>query len=48
MVHSEATPVETTTAVSTDGGELSPIVVDVSRVVEAGNPVFKEAASAAE
>jgi len=47
VVHSEATPVETATAVSTDGGS-SAVVVDASRVVEAGSPVLKEAASAAE
>jgi|AntDeeMetagen134_2_1112570.scaffolds.fasta_scaffold07499_1 hypothetical protein len=45
VVHSESTPVETATAVSTDGGS-SAIVVDASRVVETGSPALKEAASA--
>ena len=48
VVHSEAPPVETATAVSTDGGDYSSIVVDASRVTEAGSPALKEAASAAE
>ena len=47
VVHSEDTPVETATAVSTDGGS-SAVVVDASRVVEAGSSALKEAASAAE
>jgi len=47
VVHSEATPVETATAVSTDGGDSS-IVVDASRVTETGSPALKEAAPAAE
>jgi putative transposase len=46
VVHSEATPAETATAVSTDGG--SSVVVDASRVVETGSPALKEAAAAAE
>jgi putative transposase len=41
VVHSEETPVETATAVSTDGG--SSLIVDASRVVETGSPVLKEA-----
>ena len=45
VVHSEDTPVETATAVSTDGGDSSSIIVDASRVVEAGSPALKEAAS---
>jgi len=48
VVHSEATPVETATAVSTDGGDSSSTCVDASRVVETGSPVLKEAAPAAE
>ncbi|NGM68458.1 IS200/IS605 family element transposase accessory protein TnpB [Natronolimnobius sp. AArcel1] len=49
VVHSEATPVETATAVSTDGcGFSASNQVDASRVVEAGSPCLKEAASAAE
>ena len=48
VVHSEDMPVETATAVSTDGGEHSSFVVDASRVVEAGSSALKEAASAAE
>ena len=43
-----STPVETATAVSTDGGEYSSIVVDASRVTEAGSLALKEAAPAAE
>ncbi|MFP8890007.1 RNA-guided endonuclease InsQ/TnpB family protein [Natrialbaceae archaeon A-CW2] len=43
VVHSEETSVETATAVSTDGGEYSSIVVDASRVTEAGSPALKEA-----
>jgi putative transposase len=42
VVHSEDTPVETATAVSTDGGNAS-IRVDASRVVETGSPALKEA-----
>ncbi len=42
VVHSEETPVETATAMSTDGGS-SAVVVDASRVVEAGSPALKEA-----
>lgn len=42
VVHSESTPVETATAVSTDGGDTS-IVVNASRVVETGSPALKEA-----
>ncbi|EJN57951.1 hypothetical protein HSB1_33680 [Halogranum salarium B-1] len=42
VVHSEETPVETATAVSTDGGSQA-VVVDASRVVETGSPVLKEA-----
>jgi len=34
--------------VSTDGGEYSSIVVDASRVTEAGSLALKEAAPAAE
>ncbi|MFC6993244.1 RNA-guided endonuclease InsQ/TnpB family protein [Haladaptatus sp. GCM10025707] len=48
VVHSEATPAETATAVSTDGGNSSSFVVDASRVVETGSPALKEAAPAAE
>jgi putative transposase len=48
VVHSEATPVETATAVSTDGGEYSSIIVDASCVVEAGSSALKEAVPAAE
>ncbi|MFC6992293.1 RNA-guided endonuclease InsQ/TnpB family protein [Haladaptatus sp. GCM10025707] len=44
VVHSELMPVETATAVSTDGGESSSIVVDASRVSEAGSPALNEAA----
>lgn len=47
VVHSEDTPVETATAVSTDGGLFSN-VVDASRVTEAGSSALTEAASAAE
>jgi len=47
VVHSEDTPVETATAVSTDGGS-SAAVVDASRVVETGSSALKEAALAAE
>ena len=43
VVHSEGTPAETATAVSTDGGDYSPIVVDASRVIETGSPALKEA-----
>ena len=43
--HSELTPVETATAVSTGGG--APFVVDTSRVTETGSPALKKAASAA-
>ncbi|WP_458207122.1 RNA-guided endonuclease InsQ/TnpB family protein [Haladaptatus sp. NG-SE-30] len=43
VVHSEDTPVETATAVSTDGGDSSSIVVDANRVVETGSPALKEA-----
>jgi putative transposase len=43
VVHSEATPVETATAVSTDGGDSSSIIVDASRVTETGSPALKEA-----
>lgn len=43
VVHSEVTPVETATAGSTDGDENSSIVVDASRVTEAGSPALKEA-----
>ncbi|MFC6992344.1 RNA-guided endonuclease InsQ/TnpB family protein [Haladaptatus sp. GCM10025707] len=46
VVHSEDTPVETAIAVSTDGGESSSIVVDASRVSEAGSPVLNERVSA--
>jgi len=42
VVHSEDTPAETVTAVSTDGGDPS-IVVDASRVVETGSPALNEA-----
>ena len=42
VVHSEDTPAETATAVSTDGGD-TPIVVDGSRVVETGSPALNEA-----
>jgi len=49
VVHSEATPVETATAVSADGsGSSASHVVNARRVVEAGSPALKEAASAAE
>ncbi|WP_136590499.1 RNA-guided endonuclease InsQ/TnpB family protein [Salinigranum halophilum] len=48
VVHSEETPVETATAVSTDGGDSSSIVVDASRVTETGSPALKEATPVAE
>ncbi len=41
------TPVETATAVSTDGGDAS-VAVDASRVVEAGSRVLKETVSTVE
>lgn len=48
VVHSEGTPVETATAVSTDGsGHSVSQVVDASRVVEAGSRALKEAVSTA-
>ncbi|MEF8870420.1 MAG: transposase [Haloarculaceae archaeon] len=47
VVHSEATPVETATATSTDGGS-SFVEVDASCVVEAGSRALKEPASAGE
>jgi len=47
VVHSEATPVETVTATSTDEG-LSFVEVDASRVVKAGSPTLKEPAAAGE
>ncbi|WP_303704350.1 hypothetical protein [Haloquadratum walsbyi] len=43
MSHSEATPVETATAVSTTGGDSSSIVVTTSRVTETGSPALKQA-----
>ncbi len=43
VVHSEATPVETATAVSTDGGADASTSVDASCVVDAGSAVLKEA-----
>ncbi len=48
VVHSEDTPVETATAVSTDGSDSSSIVVDASRVTETGSPTLKEATTVAE
>lgn len=49
VVHSEATPVETATAVSTDGSGYSATnVVDASCVTEAGSRALKEAVSTAE
>ena len=48
VVHSEDTPVETATAVSTDGGDSSSIIVDASRVVESGSSALKEATPVAE
>lgn len=48
VVHSEDTPVETATDVSTDGGDYSSIVVDASRVTETGSPALKEATAVAE
>ena len=48
VVHSDETSAETATAVSTDGGEHSPIVVDASRVTEIGSPGLKEATPVAE
>jgi putative transposase len=48
VVHSEATPAETATAVSTDGGEYSSIIVDARCVGEAGSSALTEAAPAAE
>ena len=42
VVHSEDTPVETATALSTDGGDSSSIVVDASRVTETGSSDLKE------
>ncbi len=47
VVHSEGTPVETGTAVSTDGG-CTAAAVDASRVTEAGSRALKEAVSTAE
>jgi len=47
VVHSEATPVETATAASTDGGRES-VAVDASRVAEAGSRVLKETVSTVE
>jgi putative transposase len=47
VVHSEAAPVETGTAVSTDGG-CTAAAVDASRVTEAGSRALKEAVSTAE
>ena len=46
VVHFEATPMETATAVPTDGG--SSVVVGASRVVEIGSPALKKAALVAE
>lgn len=48
VVHSEGTPVETATAVSTDGGDSSSIVVDASCVTEAGSSALNEATPVAE
>jgi len=48
VVHSKETPVETATAVSTDGGEYSSVVVDASRVVESGSSALTEATPVAE
>jgi putative transposase len=48
VVHSKETPVETATAVSTDGGEYSSVVVDARRVVESGSSALKEATPVAE
>ncbi len=45
--HSEATPAETATAVSTDGGDAS-VRVDASGVVESGSPALKETVSTVE
>ena len=45
--HSEGTPAETATAVSTDGEDIS-VVVDASGVVESGSPVLKETIFAVE
>jgi len=42
--HSELTPAETATAVSTDGGDAS-VRVDASGVVESGSPAIKETVS---
>jgi len=47
VVHSEETPVESGTAVSTDGG-CTAAAVDASRVTEAGSCALKEATSVAE
>lgn len=47
VVHSEGTPVETGTSVSTDGG-CTAAAVDASRVTEAGSRALKEATSVAE
>jgi putative transposase len=49
VVHSEGTPVETATAVSTDGSGFSATnTVDASCVVEAGSCALKEAVTTAE
>lgn len=45
--HSEDTPAETATAVSTDGGDAS-VSMDASGVVESGSPALKEPATAGE
>jgi putative transposase len=45
--HSEGTPAETATAVSTDGGDVS-VAVDASGVVESGSPALQEPAIAGE
>lgn len=45
--HSEDTPAETATAVSTDGGDAS-VAVDASGVVESGSPTLKATVSTVE
>lgn len=46
VVHSESTPVEAATAVSTDGS--GSVAVDASCVTEAGSAVLKETVSTVE
>lgn len=48
VVHSEGTPAETATAVSTDGGDDASVRVDASCVVESGSRALKEPVSTGE